>query len=116
MKIWIRANRHLPGRLRALNRKLLGHYNDFGLRSNEKWLHSLYGWTVETESGFYALTFGMTVEVAVMLPKLTQVHRRPGRQRHEAVFAALGLAYMHGFGPDIDVADLQRERLRLPKA
>jgi hypothetical protein len=25
----------------------VGHYNFFGLRSNEKSLHSLYGWTVE---------------------------------------------------------------------
>ena len=45
MKSWIRANRHLPGRqfIRALNRKLVGHYNYFGLRSNETALHSFYG-------------------------------------------------------------------------
>ena len=42
---WIRANRHLPGRqfIKELNRKLVGHYNYFGLRSNETALHSFYG-------------------------------------------------------------------------
>jgi len=45
MKDWIRGNRHLPGRqfIKELNRKLVGHYNYFGLRSNEKALHSFYG-------------------------------------------------------------------------
>lgn len=48
MKAWIRANRHLRGRpfIRALNRKLTGHYNYFGLRSNERSLHSFYRWTI----------------------------------------------------------------------
>jgi group II intron reverse transcriptase/maturase len=47
---WIKANRHQPGRLfiKALNRKLVGHYNYFGLRSNEKALHSYYGHAIET--------------------------------------------------------------------
>jgi hypothetical protein len=47
---WIKANRHLPGRqfIKALNRKLVGHYNYFGLRSNEKALHSYYGHAIET--------------------------------------------------------------------
>ena len=48
IKGWIKANRHLPGRhfVRQLNRKLVGHYNYFGLRSNEKALHSFYQWTI----------------------------------------------------------------------
>jgi len=44
IKLWIKSNRHLPGRqfIKALNRKLVGHYNYFGLRSNEKALGSFY--------------------------------------------------------------------------
>ena len=44
MKLWIRFNRHLPGRqfIKELNRKLVGHYNYFGLRSNEKALGSFF--------------------------------------------------------------------------
>ncbi len=47
---WIKANRHQPGRrfMNALNRKLVGHYNYFGLRSNENALHSYYGHALET--------------------------------------------------------------------
>lgn len=49
MKAWIRANRHLKGRyfIRALNRKLIGHYNYYGLRSNERSLGSFFQFTVE---------------------------------------------------------------------
>jgi hypothetical protein len=48
IKGWIRANRHLPGRafIKALNRKLIGHYNYYGLRSNEQSLHSFYQWAI----------------------------------------------------------------------
>ncbi|MEN8132316.1 MAG: hypothetical protein ABFS45_19485 [Pseudomonadota bacterium] len=48
MTIWIRANRHVPGRqfIKELNRKLVGHYNYFGLRSNEKSVNSFYTWTI----------------------------------------------------------------------
>jgi group II intron reverse transcriptase/maturase len=44
MKLWIKANRHLPGRefIKELNRKLVGHYNYFGIRSNEKSLASFF--------------------------------------------------------------------------
>ncbi len=44
IKLWIKFNRHLPGRqfIKELNRKLVGHYNYFGLRSNEKALGSFY--------------------------------------------------------------------------
>lgn len=44
MTLWIKANRHLPGRqfVKALNRKLVGHYNYFGLRSNEVSVNSFF--------------------------------------------------------------------------
>lgn len=50
MKNWIKLNRHLPGRqfIKELNRKLVGHYNYFGLRSNEKALNSYFGYTIQT--------------------------------------------------------------------
>ena len=49
MKEWIKANRHLPGRLfiKALNRKLIGHYNYYGVRSNEQSLGSFFSFTVK---------------------------------------------------------------------
>ena len=49
MKIWIRANRHLPGRqfIKELNRKLVGHYNYFGLRSNEKARGAFYSFSID---------------------------------------------------------------------
>jgi hypothetical protein len=49
MRAWIKANRHLPGRafIKALNRKLVGHYNYYGVRSNEKSLGSFFNFTIE---------------------------------------------------------------------
>lgn len=49
MKEWIKANRHLPGHkfIKALNRKLIGHYNYYGVRSNEGSLGSFFSFTVE---------------------------------------------------------------------
>jgi RNA-directed DNA polymerase len=48
MKQWIRANRHQKGIafVTALNRLLVGHYNYFGLRTNEKSLHSFYVFSI----------------------------------------------------------------------
>lgn len=50
MKEWIKAKRHLPGRkfIQALNRKLVGHYNYYGVRSNEKSLGSFFGFTIKS--------------------------------------------------------------------
>ncbi len=50
MKEWIRANRHLPARafIRALNRKLTGHYNYYGVRGNQKSLASFYNHAIAT--------------------------------------------------------------------
>ena len=44
IKGWIKANRHLRGRqfIAGLNRRLVGHYNYFGLHSNQKALKSFY--------------------------------------------------------------------------
>lgn len=49
MTCWIKAFRHLPGRqfIKALNRKLVGHYNYFGLRSNTTSLWSFYVHCIE---------------------------------------------------------------------
>ncbi len=48
MKEWIKAERHLPGRkfIKALNRKLIGHYNYYGVRSNEGSLGSFFSFTI----------------------------------------------------------------------
>lgn len=48
IKAWIKGHRHLPGRrfIRELNRRLVGHYNYYGLRSNEQALHSFYQWAI----------------------------------------------------------------------
>jgi len=48
MKQWIKANRHLPGRqfVKELNRKLVGHYNYFGLRTNSQSLGAFFHYTI----------------------------------------------------------------------
>lgn len=48
MKVWIRSSRHLPGRqfVKALNRKLVGHYQYFGLRTNSQSLGTFYHFTL----------------------------------------------------------------------
>jgi len=43
-----RANQISVEMKQELNRKLVGHYNYFGLRSNDKALHSYYGHAIET--------------------------------------------------------------------
>ena len=49
IKEWIRKNRHLKGRdfIVALNRRLRGHYNYYGLRGNSLSLWRFYNWAVE---------------------------------------------------------------------
>ncbi|MGQ7848459.1 group II intron reverse transcriptase/maturase [Granulosicoccus sp. 3-233] len=48
MKEWVRKNRHLNGKpfIAGLNRRLVGHYNYFGLRTNGKALESFYRFTI----------------------------------------------------------------------
>jgi hypothetical protein len=44
VKEWIKSHRHLPGRefIQGLNRRLVGHYNDYGLRGNSADLWRFY--------------------------------------------------------------------------
>lgn len=95
MKAWIRANRHLPGRefIIGLNRRLLGHYNYFGLRSNLKALSSFYTWCVRCafkwlnrrggkRSSFNWSQFNVALKkLQVALPRITE------KQRQHVVFA-----------------------------
>ena len=48
IKDWIKSNRHLPGRefVRGLNRRLVGHYNYYGLRGNARSLWRFYQWAM----------------------------------------------------------------------
>ncbi len=45
----IKEERHLPGRkfMVALNRRLIGHYNYYGVRGNSRSLWRFYQWSVE---------------------------------------------------------------------
>jgi RNA-directed DNA polymerase len=47
---WIKSHRHLPGRefIKGLNRRLLGHYNYYGLRGNSRGLWCFYQTAVES--------------------------------------------------------------------
>ncbi len=49
IKEWIKINRHLKGIkfIKALNRRLQGHYNDYSLVGNLRSLWSFYSWAVE---------------------------------------------------------------------
>jgi len=49
IKAWIKKNRHLKGRefIKALNRRLQGHYNYYGLKGNMKFLRRFYNWAME---------------------------------------------------------------------
>jgi RNA-directed DNA polymerase len=89
MKGWIRGNRHLPGRefLIGLNKRLVGHYNYFGLRSNEKSLNSFFHWTVrcafkwlnrrggKRRSFTWALFNGALKKLGIAMPRTTETRR-----------------------------------------
>jgi RNA-directed DNA polymerase len=95
LKIWIRANRDLPGRqfIKKLNRRLVGHYNYFGLRSNEKSVNSFYTWAVQCafkwlnrrggkrRSFNWALFNAALAKLGVALPRITE------KRREHVVFA-----------------------------
>ena len=95
MKLGIKANRHLPGRqfIQALNRKLVGHYNYFGLRSNEAALNSFYHYTIACafkwlnrrggkRRSFHWATFKAALKrLGVARPRIVE------RRRQHAVFA-----------------------------
>ena len=48
IKDWVRENRHLKGRqfIVALNRRLRGHYNYYGLRGNSRALYRFFEWAI----------------------------------------------------------------------
>lgn len=95
LKGWIRANRHLPGRafIRELNRRLVGHYNYFGLRSNEQGLGSYYIFAIrcafkwlnrrggKRSSFTWAHYIAALRKLGVAQPRITEKQRAP------AVFA-----------------------------
>lgn len=95
MKAWIRSNRHLPGRqfILELNRKLVGHYNYFGLRSNEQSIKHFHDWTIVcafkwlNRRGGKRRTFNWD-QFKVALKKLNVARPRITEKRREhAVFA-----------------------------
>lgn len=95
MKQWIKANRHIPGRqfIKELNRKLVGHYNYFGLRSNEGSLGSFYTHAIECafkwlnrrggkRRSFNWAEFRIALEkLKIALPRIVE------KQRQHVVFA-----------------------------
>ena len=50
VKEWVRENRHLKGRelVKALNRKLVGHYNYFGVKGNERAVRRFFNEAIES--------------------------------------------------------------------
>ena len=90
MKEWIRGNRHLKGRrfIVGLNRRLVGHYNYYGLRGNLDSLHSFYVWAIKTaykwlnrrggkRSSFNWACFRQALKkLGVALPRITEKRRR----------------------------------------
>jgi group II intron reverse transcriptase/maturase len=90
MKEWIRGNRHLQGKafIVSLNRKLVGHYNYYGLKGNLDSLHSFYAWTIKTaykwlnrrggkRSSFNWSSFRLALKkLGVAMPRITEKRRR----------------------------------------
>jgi len=50
VKEWVKSNRHLKGRLfiKGLSRRLVGHYNYFGIKSNERAVWRFYNEAIES--------------------------------------------------------------------
>lgn len=95
MKGWIKANRHLPGKqfIKELNRKLVGHYNYFGLRSNEKGLGSYFTFTIRcafkwlNRRGGKRRSFNWTEFMAALEKLGVALPRVVEKQREHAVYA-----------------------------
>ena len=92
---WISSNRHLPGRqfIKELNCKLVGHYNYFGIRSNEKALGSFFSHAIRcafkwlNRRGGKRRSFNWS-EFTVALEKLNVATPRiVAKQREHVVFA-----------------------------
>jgi len=90
IKQWIRSNRHLPGRLffRALNAKLRGHYNYYGVRGNADSLYRFFRWAMECVLKWFNRRggkrksytrerfFKMLDLVGIAKPRITEVRKR----------------------------------------
>ncbi len=95
IKAWIKENRHLKGRefIKALNRRLRGHYNYYGLRGNQQSLNRFYSWAMicafkwlnrrgGKRKSFTWKAFNRAIErIGVAAPKITE------KQRQKKVYA-----------------------------
>jgi len=95
IKDWIRKGRCLTGRafIAGLNRRLMGHYNYYGLRGNSRSLYRFYQWSLECvfkwlnrrggkRRSFTWAAFAQALKrVGVAVPRITE------RQRQHVVFA-----------------------------
>ncbi|MBK5965706.1 hypothetical protein CCR95_16845 [Thiocystis minor] len=89
MKEWIKSHRHLPGRefIKGLNRRLVGHDNDYGLRGNSEDLWRFYETTVACalkwlnrrggkRKSFTWAVFGRAIEkLGIAKPRITDTPR-----------------------------------------
>ena len=94
LKRWIRANRHLPARqfIKEQNRKLVGHYDYFGIRSNGDSVNSFYHYAIGCafkwlnrrggkKSSFTWATFKVALKkLGLAMPRIVE------RKRQHAVF------------------------------
>ena len=90
IKEWVRENRHLKGRhfVVALNRKLRGHYNYYGVRGNSRSLNRFFNWALACaykwlnrrggkRKSFSWKVFTRAMEVlGVALPRVTEERRQ----------------------------------------
>ena len=95
IKDWIRKGRCLAGRefIAGLNRRLMGHYNYYGLRGNSRSLYRFYQWSIECvfkwlnrrggkRRSFTWVSFVQALKRAgVATPRITE------KQRQHVVFA-----------------------------
>jgi hypothetical protein len=95
IKDWIRKNRHLEGRafIAGLNRRLIGHYNYYGLIGNEKSLYRFYHWAIgcafkwlnrrggKRKSFTWSAFKTALARVGVVMPRITE------EKRQHSVFA-----------------------------
>jgi RNA-directed DNA polymerase len=94
-KEWIKAHRHLKGRhfVAALNRRLRGHYNYYGLRGNARALSRFFQWVLQCSFKwlnrrggkrrsftFKAFTLALK-RLGIAYPRITE------RKRRHVVFA-----------------------------
>ena len=90
IKQWVKANRHLKGAefVKAFNRRLIGHYNYYGVKSNERSVKRFYEEAIESaykwlnrrggkKSSFNWLSFTRALKrLGVATPRVTQKRKR----------------------------------------